>query len=60
MVILALENSCEVLHHSLPKLLLSTTLLSSIDLKVVEVAIVAVGKYPYLISVLCVYMCSHT
>ena len=64
MVVLSLENACEILHNSLPKLLLSATLLSSINLKGMEVPIVAVCKYPYLISVfmmLCVqvYRCVH-
>ena len=65
MVVLSLEKACEVLHNSLPELLLSATLLSSINLKGMKVAIVAVGKYPYLVSVftmLCVraqvYTCS--
>ena len=61
-MVLSLENACEVLHNSLPKLLLSATLLSSINLKGMKVAIVAVGKYPYLVSVftmLCVHKCIH-
>ena len=62
MVVLSLENACEVFHNSLPELLLSATLLSSINLKGMKVAIVAVGKYPYLVSVftmLCVHKCIH-
>ena len=55
MVVLSLENACEVLHNSLPKLLLSATLLSSINLEGVEIPIVAVGKYSYLVSC---YVCT--
>ena len=59
MVVLALEKTCEVLHHSLPKLLLSTTLLSGVILQGVEVAIVAVSEYLYLISVFRVCVCTR-
>ena len=66
MVVLSLENVCEFLHNSLPKLLLSATLLSRTNLKGVKVPIVVVGKYPiptsFLVSVftmLCVHKCIH-
>ena len=57
MVVFSFEKTCEVLHHSLPKLLLCTTLFTSVNLQGVEVAVVAVSKYPHLYSRVCVCMC---
>ena len=53
MVFFFFEKTCEVLHHSLPKLL---PLFSSVHLQGMEVAVVAVSKYSYLYS-LCVRTC---
>ena len=47
-MILPFEEPCEILHHSLTQLLLSTTLPSRVHLEGMEVTIAAVSKYPYL------------
>ena len=48
MVVLSLEEMCQILHHSLSKLLLSTTLLAGVHLQGMIIAIAAICKYPHL------------
>ena len=44
-----MQFSCECLHHSLPKTMLYyVAFLPSVNLELLEIAIVAIRKYPHL------------
>ena len=47
-VVFSMQFSCEGLHHSLPKTMLySGAFLPSVNLEFLEIAIVAISKYPH-------------